>query len=330
MPLTILRNNICDIEADAIVNPSDIYLSGSGGTDYEIRQRAGAKLDEELNAFGTIEISKAIITKSYNLTNCRYIIHTAGPFYSTDDSLLYDTYINCLNLAKENGLESIAFPLIASGHLDWPKGEALKIANRAIIRFLEDNDMDVYLLVYDKQSFDTSKGLFKNVIDYLQEREAKKIERNNVFGVSALPNVFHDEKKSRAIPEPEAVMLCEEAAYDKFELDESFSECLFRYIDEKGMDDVECYRKANIDRRLFSKIRNSNYTPSKETAVALAIALKLNLNETNNLLEKAGYVLSGSKTFDVIIRYCILHKQYDIFEINNILFYNDQKTLGNV
>ena len=113
------------------------------------------------------------------------------------------------------------------------------------------------------------------------------------------------------------------------EMDESFSQMVLRKIDEKGITDAACYKKAHLDRKLFSKIRKDiHYRPSKPTALALAAALELSLSEAEELLRKAGFALSRSNKGDIIIEYCFLHGIYDLFSINELLYHYDQVILG--
>lgn len=331
MPLEISRNDIRNIEADAIVNPTDNFLSGAGSTDKLIHELGGPKLEVELKQYGNIRSGQAVITGSYGLDNCRYIIHTCGPVYHDgnhqEEELLRSCYRECLRLAEEKELTSIAFPLISSGTFAFPKGMALKIATDTITAYLLDHEMMVYLLVYDKESFDTARKLYTNIHDYL-EANLEEETMDYAVGSSKIENhiipelsFFKSESAVAYEPEYEAAMV--------FEPDESFSECLIRMIDEREMSDPEVYKKANIDRKHFNHIKNDkHYRPRKETAVALAIGMKLDMKDTDTLLERAGFVLSRSSKFDLIIRYCIENKIYDIFEINEILFEQDQKTLG--
>ena len=351
MPLQISRNDIRNIKADAIVDPTDRYLSGYGGNDLIIHTLAGSELDKECAKL-SLEPGEALITKAYDLSNYKYIIHTCSTRYIDgthgEEEILKSCYVKCLDLAKDYELEFIVFPLIASGTFGFPKGRALKIASDTITEFLLDNELDVQLLVYDKESFDVAGKLFTDIKDYLDKylspkhgsddqeykqsflikpsiKADKKQEADHETSFGTLPTGSSDETVSFL----QNILYDFEEAIPKFEPDESFSQCLIRMIDERGLLDPEVYKKANIDRKHFNHIKNDiNYRPKKETAVALAIGMKLNLKDTDTLLERAGFVLSKSSKFDLIIRYCISHKIYDIYRINEILFAEDQKLLG--
>ena len=337
MPLEISRNDIRYLNVDAVVNPTDCFLSGSGGTDKIIHEAAGQQLTDRLQTVFKLEPGQCIITDSYAMDNCKYIIHTCGPIYQdgqhNEDEVLRSCYRNALSLAKENDLESIGFPLISSGTFGFPSGRALRIASDTITEFLMDNEMNVYLLVYDNEAFDHANKLYSNIKDYLNKelnkKQSKKTLSNLLGNIASLKDAMYDDEESIYEATADYYKQSQADSSMKFVPDESFSECLIRMIDERDMLDPEVYKRANIDRKHFNHIKNDkHYRPKKETAVALAIGMKLDIEETNTLLERAGFVLSNSSVFDLIIKYCIEHKIYDIYQINEILFEEDQKTLG--
>ena len=340
MPIKIIRQDITKIKCDAIVNPTDPYYSHCGGVDAAIHEAAGEALYCACMEHGKLEVGKSVVTPAFSLS-CKYVIHTVGPRYKDgeqgEEVLLRSCYRESLNLGVARKCKSIAFPLIASGTFGFPKDKVLKIAVDEISSFLFDNEMLVYIVVYDKTSYSISEKLFADIVDYIDDNYNAEgwlnPSRSTISKSMALPPMAQGRhRKSDAdfeICESKA-MLSEEGLDDILKkLDESFSQMLLRKIDEKGMTDAECYKKANVDRKLFSKIRsNVNYKPSKTTVIAFAIALELSLDETEDMLRKAGFALSHSNKFDVIIEYFITHGNYNIFEINEVLYQFDQSTLG--
>ena len=328
MPLKIIRNDITKLDVDAIVNAANTGLVMGGGVCGAIFSAAGAdKLQAECDALAPIKTGEAVITKGYNL-QAKHIIHTAGPVYQdgkhNEEELLRACYVNSLDLAKKHGCESIAFPLISSGIFGYPKDEALTVATGAIGEWLMKNDMDVSIVVFDKAAFSLSQKLLGDIKVFIDE---KYVAEHEVLYKRSQTVQF--EERMMSMPAMDADMAVK-AGFDDVigKLDEPFSEALLRLIDAKGKSDVEVYKKANIDRKLFSKIRNPEYKPSKKTVVALSVALELTLEETNALLGCAGFALSRNQKFDVIIEYFITHKKYNIFSINNVLFEYDQPLLG--
>ncbi|MCD8050073.1 MAG: O-acetyl-ADP-ribose deacetylase [Clostridiales bacterium] len=366
MPLQIVRNDITTMRVDAIVNAAKRSLLGGGGVDGAIHRAAGPELLEECRTLGGCETGQAKLTKGYRLP-AKYIIHTVGPVYQDgqrgEEGLLRSCYRNSLALAAEEGFESVAFPLISAGIYGYPKDQALQIAVGEISWFVLNHDMLVYLVVYDRQSFQLSRHLLHDVTEFIEERYVQEEDasrraqeepppcysiRHGVFPekkeptptqededlYSSILRIFTRREEPAAptpqtAPAPDSVGAAPDLDDMLKQMDESFSQSLLRQIDAKGMTDAQCYKKANVDRKLFSKIRsNPQYKPSKPTAVAFAVALELNWAETNEFLRKAGYALSHSSKFDIIIEYFIQSGNYNIFEINETLFAFDQTLLG--
>ena len=337
MPLKIVRNDITKMKVDAIVNAANESLLGGGGVDGAIHRAAGEGLLAECRTLGGCKTGEARITGGYNLP-AKYVIHTVGPIYRggnhKEETLLESAYRESLMLARAHGCESVAFPLISSGAYGYPKDEALEVAVRTIGEFLSENDMTVYLVIFDRASFSIGEELFSDISEYIDDRYAELHEvcrQRSIDFVCSAPPPQPRSRKKNAVEECESVpfSLDTDLDYALRRLDESFSEMLLRKIDESGMTDAECYKKANIDRKLFSKIRSdSHYRPSKPTVIAFAIALRLDLYETSEMLKKAGFALSHSNKFDIIIEYFIKKRIYDIFKINEALFAFDQSLLG--
>lgn len=325
MPLTLIRQDITKMPVDAIVNAANPRLAMGGGVSGAIFRAAGAdQLQAAANKVAPVETGHAAITPGFNLP-AKYVIHAVGPIYrqaNPDQSrqLLRSAYTESLRLAVANRCLSIAFPLISSGIYGYPKEQALAVATSAITDFLTDHELDVYLTIFDQSSFIISQDLLGPIASYIDQHY-----------VDAQPDT-----RRRSIPDDELAVYPAQAPLSQEPLDQlvntlddSFVTALFHLIDARHLTDPEVYKRANIDRRLFSKIRsNPDYVPSKRTAVALAIALHLSLTDTNDLLQRAGYALSTSQKGDVIMMYFIDRKSYDIYRINEVLFSYDLPLLG--
>lgn len=388
MPFQIVRNDITKMHCDAIVNAANETLLGGGGVDGAIHRAAGPELLAECETLGGCKTGMAKATGGYRLP-CKYVIHTVGPIWDGglhgEEVALRSCYSEALRLAAELQCTSVAFPLISSGVYGYPKAEALQVATSEISAFLQEHDMMVYLVVFDRSAFYISQQLRDDIEEFIdqhyvdthgdvydrsrvlgysrneyKESAVRRPGFNHLFGVKkraeckdSLP--VDGEKCGAAISnalgkDAEADYASEEIVQNEApkpllqaptyavgtslkdvvsQLDESFSQMLLRKIDEKGMTDAECYKKANIDRKLFSKIRSDvNYRPSKVTAIAFAVALELPFAEAGEMLQKAGYAFSHSNKFDVIVEYFIRKGNYNVYEINEALFEFDQALLG--
>lgn len=333
MPFSIIRQDLVKLKVDTIVNAANTELRMGGGVCGAIFKAAGPhELQAACNRLGTIQTGQAVITPGF-LLPAKFIIHTAGPVYQdgahNEGRLLADCYRNSLTLAMENGCTSIAFPLISTGIYGFPKPKALQIAVDTIEDFLSDHDLDVYLVVFDKEALMISQQLLGELTSYIDEHyvSAHSDQLLPNSAQSSLPSLGNAPGKlqSRYIEHAQDLRIDDLIG----NLDEPFSATLLRLIDAKGLTDVQVYKRANIDRKLFSKIRTKPaYMPAKRTALAFCIALELSLEETDDLLSRAGYTLSRAQKFDVIVEYFILNHKYNVFEINEVLFQFDQQLLG--
>ena len=299
MPIQIVRNDITKMNCDAIVNAANQTLLGGGGVDGAIHRAAGSELLAECKTLGGCHTGEAKITGAYRLP-CKYVIHTVGPVWRGgghhEEERLISCYRNSLKLAEEYHCESVAFPLISAGAYGYPKEQALQIAVSEICKFLIHHDIMVYIVVFDKDCFQISKRLIHDITEYIDECYVEAHYEDNTTRLFTY--LFDDEFAEPMLDRTASLSLSEAIG----QIDESFSEMLMRKIDEKGMTDVQCYKKANVDRKLFSKIRsNPQYKPRKTTAAAFAVALELPFDEAKDLLSKAGYSLTHSNKFDIII-----------------------------
>lgn len=339
MPLQIIRNDITKVKVDAIVNTANPYPRYASGTDQVIYMAAG--VDELLHArqqIGEIERGSVAVTPAFRL-KAKYIIHTVGPNWIDGEhqerEILRSCYRQSLYKALELECESIAFPLISAGIYGFPKEEALQLAVAAIREFLEQEELAVTLVVFGREEYELSGSLFSKVDAYIDERYVQE-QFDIEYG-------YYEEELEdcRMMCAPEEI--CSYSVSDLSEnlrrlhslediekhLGETFQERLFRMIEERGLTDAQVYKKANLDRKLFSKIRCSvDYTPKKRTVLALALALELCLDDTKDLLASAGYAFSPSSRFDLIIQYFIENEVYDIYTINLALFEHDEPALG--
>ena len=341
MPLQIIRQDITKMRVDAIVNTTNEEMIGYSGVDLAIHTIAGAELDAECAKLAPLGLGQAKLSGAYGLP-CKYVIHTSGPVWRGglvgESIILRSCYIESLKLAVKNGCRSVAFPLISSGVYGYPKDQVLKFAIQTITEFLFDHELTVYLCVFDKESYSFSQKLFSDIQEFINDEYVDEHDEDfyEAFdgSVDEMPMAKCIQAPMRAdamMPRKRETSSAAGKSLREYmkQMDRSFQEMLFDLIDESGMTDVECYKKANVDKRTFSKIKsNKDYKPSKQTVIAFAISLQLDMDTTQELLATTGFTLSRSKVFDKIIRYFIHNGNYDIFEINEALFEFDQVLLG--
>lgn len=344
MPLFIINDDITKLKVDAIVNAANETLLGGGGVDGCIHRAAGPELLKECKTLNGCPTGEAKITKGYKLP-AKYVIHTVGPIWHGgnygEEDLLKSCYNNSLRLAVENQCKTIAFPMISAGIYGYPKNRAMKVAKDTINAFLSklEDDIDVYIVLFGK---DTSEffDIEKSLNSYIDKKMSGSLLGNlSVFGCCSLrPVRFSQILKNTFVAGALNKNLFDvPTSLTKLinKPDESFSSMVMRKINESGISEVACYRAANITKQIFSKIRCSagedpieSYKPTKSTAMSLALALKLSLDEAKELLNKAGYAFSKSDKTDIIVEYCITNRIYDVLRVNEILFSYGLPVLG--
>ncbi len=341
MSFQIIRNDITKVKADAIVNTANPKPTYAGGTDRAVYKAAGEQeLLAERKKIGDIAPGQAAVTPAFGL-QAKYIIHTVGPEWVDgkhgEKDVLRSCYANSLALADELKVESIAFPLIATGVYGFPKDEALNIAMAEIGKFLLVHEMLVTLVVFDMDSFQLSSNLVKDIDEFIDahgvnvawEKEyGSEFQRRNMDRFAEISFTNNRMEMPRRFSYIDFVDKDLDAILGSDRTGETFQEKLFKLIDDRRMSDSQVYTKAEVSRKVFSSIRcNKDYKPSKRTAVALSIALELDMSTMLELLASAEIAFSRSSVFDLIITYFVEHKIYDTGKIDTALFKYGEETL---
>lgn len=357
MSFRIERNDITKVHTDAIVNTANPMPTVGSGTDAAVYTAAGVDLLlAERKKIGVIDRGQAAYTRAFRLlaTNgIRYIIHTVGIRWKGGNhgeiEIMRNCYRNSLRIAKELNCKSISIPLLATGNYGFPKEMALHIALDEISQFLFENEMEIVLVVYDKESFKVSSKVFDGVQSFINEHYiGQKRDINNGSEIRAFYLDRDDYRRSRREVELEETSRITGSSLQEnredFETEKqitpiksisiddymkqnegglNFQDLLRKHIIDKGLDNPTVYKRSIIvDKKLFSKIING-HIPNKHSVMALGLALELNKDEYVRFLATANYALNPSEMFDIIVQYCVENKIYNVMEVDAYLFQYD-------
>lgn len=335
MPFKIVRNDITKMNTEAIVNTANDHATVGTGCDSAVYKAAGYDelLKYRVEKIGFVPEGDAFITPGFNL-QAKYIIHAVSPHYmggaKGEEEKLRSCYRKSLQIAKENHIKSIAFPLISTGGFGYPKEEGMRIAVDEINAFLLGNDMLIYLVVFDNKTTALGEKIYPDLEEYIDCNYVRE-KREEEYNDSVFCRIG---KESRAVVheyhEMNAVSECEEIQFFDFEeqheskleermkhISDTFSQYLMYLIQDKKMENAEVWKRAIVDKKVFSKIKNNpDYHPQKLTALCLCIGAKLNLDESRDLLARAGYALSPCDKTDIIFSYFIENEIYDMIELD--------------
>lgn len=339
MPLKIVRNDITQMNTEAIVNTANAQADVGSGCDYAVYMAAGYEklLQYRKENVGFVPEGGVFLTPGFKL-RAKYIIHAVSPVYLGgeygEEEKLRSCYRRSLQIAKEYHIKSISFPLISTGSFGYPKEEGMRIAIDEIHGFLLENEMEIYLVVFDSKATRLSKMIYPDLevyIDqhYVEDKAEEEYRVNRFRAVKPSKPVFGAYPSGASMPqshssrmEERAVFSFEEQHESKLEermkhLSDTFSQYLMYLIREKKMENAEVYKRAIVDKKIFSKIKNNvNYHPQKMTALCLCVGAKLNLDESKDLLARAGYALSPCDKTDIIFSYFIENEIYDMIELD--------------
>lgn len=348
MPFEIIRDDITHVIADAIVNTANPNPVIGAGTDSAIHRAAGAGLLAAREKIGKIPVGSAAETPAFDLP-AKYVLHTVSPAWVDgahgEEALLRQSYDAALALTDRLGCRSVAFPLLSSGSYGFPKDRALSVAIGAFTEFLLTHDLRIILVVFGKDSYSLARGLFGDLRSFINAQYVKEAEKAE-YGAPYAESIRHRRTQDTAFAQqthvfarPKAARAEAEETFDAApcmqaigagangleaileKTESTFSEHLIDLLKECGEKDSDVYRRAEISRQLFNKIINKkDYQPNKSTVIQLALGLRLNLAETQKLLEKAGYALTRSSKADLVVQYFIERGEYSIVVINTALF----------
>lgn len=348
MPFSIVRDDIAHVAADVLVNAANERLAPGAGVCGAIFAGAGFdRMRAACEAIGHCPTGSAVVTPGFDLP-CRWVAHTVGPVWrgglAGEERLLRSCYRSVFAEVRRLGAASVAFPLVSAGIFGYPVRAALDVAREEAAAFLADcPDVRVTLVVFSRDVVRASVGLLGELREFIDDayveaspharggRELDALLDGAPAALGAVPMATPDAAPMAAAPLAVAPSIGEDLASRLDHLDASFSEALLDLIDARGLTDAQVYKRANLSRQLFSKIRsNPGYRPSKPTAVALAMALELDVDETQGLLARAGLTLSRSSRFDVIVEFFIARGIFDVLRVNEALFAFDQPLLGSL
>ncbi|NHM14081.1 macro domain-containing protein [Xiamenia xianingshaonis] len=352
-----------------IVPANPKLLIGGGAGEAVARIAGRGRLQAACDEIGGCAVGKAVVTPAFDFPANMIVhavgpVWKGGE--SGEADALFSCVSEALRAASRAGAETMALPLLATGSFGFPSGLAIDIETRAIQAFLDACEADVWLVFYDRASMRAGRSMFDAIAEYIDDVyvgehgfEATRAFRDYASTEGFVPHVaqssarpssapppmmapspdfsakpsrgglFKRKRKRKGAPAPAPTLEPQSLAERLAQLDESFAQTVLRLIDERGLTDVEVYKRANMSRQLFAKIRKDDgYRPTKKTACALVFALGLDHADAVALLARAGFALSHSSKFDVIVEYFLVNDIHDIFQVNEALFAYDQPLLG--